>query len=246
VGIVGARTGLVAPASRVRCAGLRPPLTPARLRLAVRSTAWPSNRRTLSVLSSVVSRGPWASDARHDPGARQQQPGAHPAQQRQQGLFHRYACDVSDHVASPPFERARRIWSRYSPDGWASPYSSSRARVNSFSFTTVGRAASHSCGDTIEGVFRVDSYRVSLARDCPGSVAGCGDTRGVRNGTVSRPIQVCEVGFGFPPSTPSQRRGGSSRRRRMDFRLRPSPESGNASRFTARASHVNVQLSGCR
>jgi hypothetical protein len=40
------------------------------------------------------------------------------------GLLHLYACDVGDHVASPPCELPRRIWSRRSPDGWASPYSS--------------------------------------------------------------------------------------------------------------------------
>ena len=61
----------------------------------------------VGVLWSVMSRAPWASDARHDPGARQQQHDAHPAQQRQQGLLHRHTSDVSDHVASPAFESAR-------------------------------------------------------------------------------------------------------------------------------------------
>src|SRR5438552_3642008 len=46
--------------------------------------------------------------------------------------------------------------------------SASRARVNSFSLTSsCWRAASHSCGDTIGGVFMADSYRVVIARGLP-------------------------------------------------------------------------------
>ena len=53
------------------------------------------------VVVSVMPWVTWTSQAGRDPGARQQQAGAGPAHQGQQGLLDGHACDVGDHVESP-------------------------------------------------------------------------------------------------------------------------------------------------
>ena len=85
------------------------------------------SRLILSLKPAEPSAPP--SQARHDPAARQQQPGARPARQRQQGLLHRQASDVSDHVASPTLSSRkaltpREICSFHSSDGPESSYAS--------------------------------------------------------------------------------------------------------------------------
>ena len=85
------------------------------------------SRLILSLKPAEPSAPP--SQARHDPAARQQQPGARPARQRQQGLLHRQASYVSDHVASPTLSSRkaltpREICSFHSSDGPESSYAS--------------------------------------------------------------------------------------------------------------------------
>jgi ammonia channel protein AmtB len=81
----------------------------------------------------VVSVVPWvtrASPAGHDPGARQQQPGAGPAHQGQQGLLDGHACDVGDHVVFPPVADAWAARSCTRPGRSASVWCSSSCQVH--------------------------------------------------------------------------------------------------------------------